>query len=215
MIYVYIFIYIGVLGSKVWEIVIDCFCFHIHNTTRDYQITHFSRGLPLKCQCAHKSLVNYLSCKFLFTRCVCVCVCVHMRTCAQLLSCVWLCDSMDCSPPGSCVHGIPQARILEWVTISSSRGSSWPRDQTCVSCNSCTGRQILLSLYHLGSIKVSISTKFPSAGNTAGHGFTFWMARFQAFPDSSVGKESSCNAGFDSWVRKIPWRRERWPTSVF
>ena len=40
----------------------------------------------------------------------------------------------DCSPPGSSVHGIPQPRILEWVAISSSRGSSRPRDQTCVSC---------------------------------------------------------------------------------
>ena len=41
---------------------------------------------------------------------------------------------MDCSPPGSSVHGIFQARILEWVTNSFSRGPSWHRDQTCVSC---------------------------------------------------------------------------------
>ena len=39
------------------------------------------------------------------------------------------CYPMDCSPPGSSVHGILQARILEWVAISSSRGSSWPRDR--------------------------------------------------------------------------------------
>ena len=44
-----------------------------------------------------------------------------------------LCDTMDCSPPGSSVHGILQARILEWVTIPFSRGSSPPRDQTQVS----------------------------------------------------------------------------------
>ena len=45
------------------------------------------------------------------------------------------CNPMDCSPPGSSsVHGISQARILEWVAISFSRGSSWPRDQTCVGC---------------------------------------------------------------------------------
>ena len=43
-----------------------------------------------------------------------------------------LCNSMDCSPPGSSVHGIFQARILEWVAISFSRGSSWSRDQTRV-----------------------------------------------------------------------------------
>ena len=44
------------------------------------------------------------------------------------------CDPVDCSPPGSSVHGISQARILEWVAISFSRGSSQPRDQTQVSC---------------------------------------------------------------------------------
>ena len=55
---------------------------------------------------------------------------------------VRLCDPMDHSPPGSSVHGISQARILEWVAISSSRGSSWPRDWTQVSG---IGRQIL---YH-------------------------------------------------------------------
>ena len=45
-------------------------------------------------------------------------------------SCSTLCDPMDCGPPGSSVHGILQARILEWVAISFSRGSSQPRDQT-------------------------------------------------------------------------------------
>ena len=49
-------------------------------------------------------------------------------------SCPTLCDSMDCSPPGSSVHGLLRARILEWVAISFSRGSSWPRDWTGVSC---------------------------------------------------------------------------------
>ena len=43
-------------------------------------------------------------------------------------------DLMDCNPPGSSVHGILQARILEWVAIPFSGGSSWPRDQTQVSC---------------------------------------------------------------------------------
>ena len=49
-------------------------------------------------------------------------------------SCQSLCDSMDCSPTGSSVHGILQARILEWVAIPFSRGSSRPKDQTQVSC---------------------------------------------------------------------------------
>ena len=43
-------------------------------------------------------------------------------------SCLTLCDPMDCSPPGSSVYGISQARIPEWVVISFSKGSSWPRD---------------------------------------------------------------------------------------
>ena len=49
---------------------------------------------------------------------------------------LWLthCDLMDCSPPGSSVYGIFQARVLEWVAISFSRGSSRPRDRTCISC---------------------------------------------------------------------------------
>ena len=47
--------------------------------------------------------------------------------------CPALCHPMDCSPPGSCVHGILQARMLEWVAISFSRGSSWPRGWTQVS----------------------------------------------------------------------------------
>ena len=46
----------------------------------------------------------------------------------------WLFATHDCSPPGSSVHEISQARILEWVAISFSRGSSQPRDQTWVSC---------------------------------------------------------------------------------
>ena len=48
-------------------------------------------------------------------------------------SCLTLCDPVDCSLPGSSIHGILQARVLEWVTISLSRGSSQPRDWTWVS----------------------------------------------------------------------------------
>ena len=47
-------------------------------------------------------------------------------------SCTTLCDPMDCSPPGSSIHGMFQARVLEWVAISFSRGSSRPGDQTPV-----------------------------------------------------------------------------------
>ena len=50
---------------------------------------------------------------------------------------------MDCSPPGSSVHGISQARIPDWVAISFSRGYSLLRDRTRISCISCNGRRIL------------------------------------------------------------------------
>ena len=57
-----------------------------------------------------------------------LCLCLVTQPCPTL----W--DPLDCSPPSSSVHGIFQARILEWIAISSSKGSSQPRDQTCVSC---------------------------------------------------------------------------------
>ena len=65
-----------------------------------------------------------------------------LRVCSAQ-SCLTLCKPMDCSPPDPSVHGIFQARILEWVAISYSRASSPPRNRTQISCTSCTGRQIL------------------------------------------------------------------------
>ena len=63
---------------------------------------------------------------------------------AKLLqSCPTLCNPIDGSPSGSDVPGILQARILEWVAMLSSRGSSQPRDGTYVSCDSSIGRWIL------------------------------------------------------------------------
>ena len=62
-------------------------------------------------------------------------VSIYMRMCAQLPRWVPLfVTPMDCSPPGSSVHGVSQARILEWVAICFSRWSSQPRDWTQVSC---------------------------------------------------------------------------------
>ena len=54
----------------------------------------------------------------------------HIVSVKVAQSCLTLCDPMDCSLPGSSVHGIFQARILEWVAVPSSRGSSQPRDRT-------------------------------------------------------------------------------------
>ena len=71
--------------------------------------------------------------------------------CSAVQSCPILCNLVDCSPPGSSVCGIFQARILEQIAISSTRGSSWPRDRTRISCVVCIGRWILLPLCHLVS----------------------------------------------------------------
>ena len=73
---------------------------------------------------------------------------------AKLLqSCSTFCDPMDCSPPAPLSMEILQARILEWVAMPSSRGSSQPRDRTCVSYISYIGRQVLYLQRHLGSPK--------------------------------------------------------------
>ena len=75
----------------------------------------------------------------------------------SLQSCPTLCNPMDCSPPGSSVHGILQARILEWVTMLSTRGSSWPRDWTHFSYVSYIGRRVLYHWCHLGSLLIPLA----------------------------------------------------------
>ena len=74
---------------------------------------------------AQVNVSNMSLLKIILRECVCVLV-TH--------SCPTLCNPMGCSPPGSSVHGILQVRMLEWVAISSSRGSSQSRNQTLVSC---------------------------------------------------------------------------------
>ena len=106
--------------------------------------------------------------------------------CVQLLSRVWLYNLMDCSPPGSPIHGILQARILEWVAMPSSRGSSQPRGQTqgLLHC-----RWILYHLSHQGSPIILEWAAYPfSKGSSwprnqtrvsciAGRFFTSWATR--------------------------------------
>ena len=92
----------------------------------------------------HFSADGYLSCLFILLWIMLLWISVYkfLYEClfsiflswAQLLQLFQLCNPMDCSPPGSSVHGILQERILEWVAMSSSRGSSPPRDWTWVSC---------------------------------------------------------------------------------
>ena len=99
------------------------------------------------------------------------------RSLAQLLqSCPTLYDPMDCSPPGSSVHGILQARILEWVAMPFSKGSSWPRDRTWVSFVSCIAGEFF-------------TTEPP------GKPHSVHSSVFMGFPGGSEVKASACNAG--------------------
>ena len=75
----------------------------------------------------------------------CVCVCVHAK------SCLTLCDPLDCSLPVFSVHRILHTRILKWISISSFRGPSRPRNQTRISCISCIAGGFFNPLSHLGS----------------------------------------------------------------
>ena len=112
--------------------------------------------------CAH-----WVICDFLWPHgvCVCVCVCARACTCMSAHSYLTLCNPMDCSPPGSSVHGIFQARILEWVAISSSRGFFRPNPgieplsftspmSPAFTCG------FFLPLHHLGSSKVFCGDRF-------------------------------------------------------
>ena len=83
------------------------------------------------------------------------CACMHAKS-FQL--CLTLCNPLDHSPLGSSAHGILYARILEWVAMPSSRGSSWPREGTQVTCFSCIDRRALYHYCHLGSPLVFIRT---------------------------------------------------------
>ena len=88
------------------------------------------------------SLLKFLL--FMFTLCMCA---------KSLQSCLMLCDPLDCSPPGSSVCGILQARILEWVAMPSSQGSSQPRNRTlCLLC---------LLRWQAGSLPLDIDCPVP------------------------------------------------------
>ena len=118
----------------------------------------------------------------------------------SLQSCPILCDPMDCNPPGSSVHGILQATILEWVAMPSSRGSFWPRNQTHTPSVPFIGRW---ALYHsatweapnslVGLVKekiVCVSIAFNLCVSPLSPGSVFPSARIS----SRVMLEASCTS---------------------
>ena len=111
--------------------------------------------------------------------------------CAKMLqSCLTLRDPMDCSPPGSSVHGTLPARILEWVAMPSSRGSSWPRDWTGIVYLSCTGGWLLHHWCHQGSPYLLL--------------LTFALSAVEAIqPPDEI-----CMLWEIRWIRRAPWDQE-------
>ena len=130
--------------------------------------------------------------------------CTHAHTYTHISLDIWpsgvlscsisraqLCNPIDWSPPDSSVHGIFQARMLEWVAISSSRGSSWPRDGAHVSCVSCTDRQ-----YHQECQDISLELEYSRAKRPA-YGFReIWYSMdFQ----KKMGEEFTSQKDTVSW----------------
>ena len=143
---------------------------------------------------------------------------------------------MDRSPPDSSVHGILQARILERVAISSSRGSSQPRDQTCISHISCiAGRFFPIWVKRVKQLQKRFSWPWAPSMFKCLNALLYSSAGFPGIWCSVLGVPlfkgtpptkcpcwhsvknllQSRRHGFHPWVQKIPWKRKQQPTSVF
>ena len=128
------------------------------------------------------------ACVISFDLCKCQC---------QLLSRVRLCNPMDSSLPGSSVHGILQARILEWVAISFSRGSSQSKDRTCVSCSGtktlthCQWECRTATLED--SLEVSYKIKYTLTIRCSNHAHYYLLTRAENF----------CTNFIQGW--RFPW----------
>ena len=116
-----------------------------------------------------------------------LCMCVYL----VIQSYPTLCDPVNCAP-GSFIHGILQVRILEWVAISFSRGSTQPRDRTLASC---------------------IASKFFTVRGTREASNTHKGGSKKIKKKKSAWQCRGC--GFDPWVGQIPWRRKWQPTPIF
>ena len=134
--------YVCVHTYTQWIDIIVSMTYYIHKSFESSVLKWLRTAISLSssiCQVQASKSVSpqvplKIACPLLDTSNPYVHACVRAKS---LQSCLTLYDTMDCSLRGSYVHGIFQARILEWVAIFSSRWSSGPRDRTCVSCGSC------------------------------------------------------------------------------
>ena len=115
-----------------------------------------------------------------------------------------LCNLVNYSPPGSSVHGIFQARELEWIAISSSKGSSPPRDRTWVSC---IGRWILYHLSHQGSFTRNSCSCEGNKWNTFLDTFRAnWEEIGLEFPQNETDRTQFCYQKHESLCPPSPIR---------
>ena len=115
---------------RIWE---KTFLF-VNNTKIHYSSRQdkTSQSSVLWCFWKQRSYAHDTDSAVDFNNCLRACVCTKL-----LRSCLILCEPVNCSPPGSSVHGSLQARVLEWAAKLPSRGSSQPKDRNCISCGSC------------------------------------------------------------------------------
>ena len=104
-----------------------------------------------------------------------------------------ICNPMNCGTPGSSVHGILQARILEWAAISFSRGSSWPRDRTQVSC---TADSFFPREVHKGRSRLAYALLLSWLGTQCSPGFCTTAGRRGWEATSSGSLWISCDVNY-------------------
>ena len=124
-----------------------------------------------------------------------------------------------CSPPGSFIRGILRARILGWISMPTTRGSSQLRDRTPVSRSLCIAGRFFTTEPPEAPKKVEGWGREATVVQFYSYSIVRYME--MGFPGFTSGKEPACQCrrikrrGFDLWVWKIPWKRAWQPLSIF